>query len=96
MAANRHFEKQANQLLAVGVLVFVFNMQLERVPEYYGGLSGVAKARYCTKVCGVGLKLGPYVILDELWMEETDRVPNVQWSDMFMYIIVTPSAYTKE
>ena len=52
-------------------------MQLERVSEYYGGLSGEAKARYCTKVCGIGLKLDSYVILDELWMEEPDRVPNV-------------------
>ena len=23
-------------------------------------------------------------------------MPNVQWSDMFMHMIVTPSAYTKE
>ena len=64
-------------------------MQLERVSECYNDLSGEAKARYCTKVCGVGLKLDPYVILDKLWMDESDRVPNVQWSDMFMYMIVS-------
>ena len=29
--ANRHFERLANQLLVVGVLVFVYYMQLERV-----------------------------------------------------------------
>ena len=71
-------------------------MQLELVPEYNGGFSGKAKARYCAKVCRVDLKLDPYVIPDELWMEKPDRVPNVQRSDMFMYMIVTSSAYSKE
>ena len=64
--------------------------------EYCGSSLGKAKARYYTKVCGFGLKLDTYVIPDELWMEEPDRVPNVQWSDMFMCMMVTPSAYTKE
>ena len=75
--ANHLFERQANQLLAVGVLVFIFNMPLERVSEYCSGLSGEAKARYCTKVCGVGWKLDSYVMPDELWMKQPDRVPNV-------------------
>ena len=47
---------------------------------------------YCTKVCRVVLKLNPYVIPE--WFD--GRIPNVQWSDMFMYMIVTPSAYIKK
>ena len=71
-------------------------MQLDRVSEYFCGLSGEAKAMYSTKVCGVGLKTDPYTIPNELWMAEPDRIPNVAWNDMFMYMIATPSAYTKE
>ena len=44
----------------------------------------------------MGLKTDPYAIPNELWMAEPDRIPDVAWSDMFMYKRTTPSAYTKE
>ena len=40
-----------------------YTMQLDRVSEYFCGLSGEAKAGYSTKVCGVGLKTDPYAIM---------------------------------
>lgn len=64
--------------------------------EYYSKLSGEAKARYCAKVCGVGLKTDPYAIASEFWVDDPEKIPDVAWSDMFMYMIATPSAYTKE
>ena len=44
----------------------------------------------------MGLNTDPYTIPNELYMAEPDRIPDVAWSDMFMYMIATPSAYTKE
>ena len=69
---------------------------MERISEHYSELSGEAKARYTAKVCGVGLKTDPYAIPSELWADEPEEVPDVAWSDMFMYMIATPSAYTRE
>ena len=44
----------------------------------------------------MGLNTDPYAIPNDLCMAEPDRIPDVAWSDMFMYMIATPSAYTKE
>lgn len=56
-----------------------------------------SKARYnSAKVTGVGLKSNPYTIPDEQWVTEPSEVPNVAWSDMFVYMIAMPSAYTRE
>ena len=69
---------------------------MERVSEYYLQLSGDAKTRYCSKVVGAGLNIDPYAIPNESWLVQLDRVPEVKWSDMFTYMISTPSPYTRE
>lgn len=69
---------------------------MERVSEYYSGLPAEARQRYSSKVTGVGLRMDPYAIQSELWVAEPTEVPSVAWSDMFIYMIATPSAYTRE
>lgn len=69
---------------------------MERVSDYFSGLSPESKARYTAKVVGVGLKADPYAIPSEQWVAEPSEVPKVAWSDMFVYMIATPSPYTKE
>jgi len=69
---------------------------MDHESDYYNGLSSVSKARYSAKVTAVGLKDDPYTIPDEQWVAEPSEVPNVAWSDMFVYMIATPSAYTRE
>ena len=69
---------------------------MERVSEYYLGLSADSKARYTSKVVGAGLKSDPYAIPSESWVVEPDTIPDIAWSDMFMYMISTPSPYTRE
>lgn len=69
---------------------------MQKVSDYYCSLSAVSKQRYLDKVTGVGLTKDPYSIADEHWVAEPDRRPNVKWSDMFLYMFKTPSAYTKE
>ena len=68
---------------------------MEQVSEYYSWLSAESKQRYTDKVIGVGLRKDPYAIPSELWLAEPDLVPDVKWSDMFVYMVATPSAYTK-
>ena len=48
------------------------------------------------KVTAAGLKDDPYTIPDEQWVAEPSEVPNVAWRDMFVYMIATPSAFTRE
>ena len=45
------------------------------------------------KVTGVGLRKDPYAISSELWQAE---VPNMAWSDMFVYMVATPNGISKE
>ena len=59
-------------------------------------MSAESKQRYTDKVTGVGLKKDPYTIPSEHWQAELNHVPNVALSDMFVYMVTTASAYTKE
>ena len=76
--------------------VEVANGLMDRVSEYYLGLSTEAKARYTSKVIGAGLRSDPYTFPKDSWVEEPDEIPNVSWSDLFVYMISTPSPYTQE
>ena len=69
---------------------------MQRVSDYFTNLSAESKARYSSKVLGVGLRSNPYAIPSESWVGEPDAVPAVAWSDMCLYMISTPSAYTRE
>ena len=69
---------------------------MEQVSEYFSLLSTEAKLRYEQKVAKVGLKTDPYVMPSDLWVEESPSVPNIAWSDMFLYMISTLSPYTTE
>jgi len=43
-----------------------------------------------------GLSTDPYAIDDGYWTDAPEIVPDVQWSDMMLYMIATPSPYTRE
>ena len=45
-----------------------------------------------------GLSTDPYAIDDGYWTDAPEIVPDVQWSDMILYMIATPrpSPYTRE
>ena len=67
---------------------------MEIKSEYFCKLSADSKTRYECKVTSSGLTKDPYAI-DE-WTDDPDTVPEVQWSDMVLYMISTPSPYTRE
>ena len=62
--------------------------------EYLLSLSVEAKQRYESKITGTGLDVDPYVI-DEL-TQAPENIPRMAWSDVCLYMVSTPSPYTKE
>ena len=69
-------------------------MALEKKSKYVCSLSAVAKQQYEQKVTNTGLKVDPYII--DSWTREPEIIPKLQWSDIMLYVISTPSPYTKE
>jgi len=62
--------------------------------DYFHGLTVASKTRYETKVLSTGLKVDPYSI--STWMVNPEEFPEVNLSDMVMYMISTPSPYMRE
>ena len=69
---------------------------LEKLSSYYSGLSAEAKQRYQQKIATTGLKVDPYVIEESQWTREPEEIPLLQWSDIVLYMVSTPSPYTRE
>ena len=67
---------------------------MERFSQYFHDLSTASKERYEQKVTSTGLKHDPYVIED--WCENPASLPDVQWSDLVVYMTTTPSQFTRE
>ena len=91
--ANHHL---ARQQAPSWQLVTITIVMMAQVSEYYSDLSAESTQKYTDKVSGVGLRKDPYAIPSEFWQTEPNQVPNVAWSDMFVQLFVTLSAYTKE
>lgn len=62
--------------------------------DYFHGLTAASKTRYETKILSTGLKVDPYSI--STWVVNSEEFPEVNLSDMVMYMISTPSPYTHE
>ena len=62
--------------------------------EYLTKLSSEAKKRFESKILSAGLDIDPYVI--EEWTQNPEDIPKVWWSDVVLYMVSTPSPYTKE
>lgn len=71
-------------------------MALAKKSEYFAQLSKEAKARYEGKVTSAGLDVDPYCINESLWSREPEVIPKVMWTDISLYMVATPSPYTKE
>ena len=54
------------------------------------------KQRYHQKITTTGLQVDPYVIEESQWTREPEEIPLLQWSDVVLYMVSTPSPYTRE
>ena len=70
------------------------SVEMQRKSEYFMQLSAQSKDRYECKVLSCGLSIDPYAIED--WTESPEFSPRVDWSDMMLYMVSTPSPHTKE
>ena len=61
---------------------------MERFPQYFRDLPTASKERY------ERLKHDPYVIED--WCENPASLPDIQWSDLVVYMTSTPGQFTRE
>ena len=69
-------------------------LTMQAKSEYFESLSGDVLVRYEAKVLTVGLTKYPYCITE--WVEEPTVIPDIKWSDSMLYMVSTPSPYTKE
>lgn len=70
-------------------------LTVERYSQYYRDLSAEAKDRYEQKMTVSGLNRDPYAIVSG-WIDDPASAPNVQWSDLVIYMAKTPSPSTGE
>ena len=63
---------------------------------YYQELSKEAKRRYNEKLDMLHLKADPYTFSREEWSSDISFWPEVEYPDIYNYLINTPSPYTKD
>ena len=63
---------------------------------YYQELSKEAKRRYNEKLHMLHLKAEPYTFSREEWSSDISFWPEVEYPDIYNYLINTPSPYTKD
>ena len=59
-------------------------------------LDSVGKERYKAKLRMIGLEEDPYTINRDCWTNNRELWPSVMFPDIYMYLINSPSPYTKE
>lgn len=71
-------------------------MAVEIKSEYILSLNVDSRKRYESKLMSTGLCKDPYALKVDAWCREPDKLPNIAWSDVMMYMVCTPSPHTKE
>ena len=62
---------------------------------YVDALSDEAKARYQGKLSAIGIDLCPFSINNGAWLNDPSEWPNIQYGDVYNYLIESPSEYTQ-
>ena len=63
---------------------------------YARTLNGTSKSRYQEKLAVCQLTIDPYDLDVKSLDADPPVIPHVQWSDLYVYMISTPSQHTKE
>ena len=70
--------------------------QIEEYSEFYLQLDSLGKTRYKEKLKMLKLCTDPYLVDKNTWSTEKSLFPSVEFPDIFVYLINSPSPYTKE
>lgn len=70
--------------------------RISSVSSYASGLSNTDRESYFKKLTlSNGIRLpDPCTIVE--WIEDVSRWPNIQWPDIYTYLVEKPSVYTRE
>ena len=74
-------------------------MSSEKIEEYselYLQLDPLGKTRYKEKLKMLQLCTDPYLVDRNAWSTEKSLFPQIEFPDIFVYLISSPSPYTKE
>ncbi|XP_033118596.1 uncharacterized protein LOC117118188 [Anneissia japonica] len=64
--------------------------------EYSDKLNLVARERYGAKLQAAGLESCPYKLEAGCWKNDPTKWPDVQYPDIYSYLVETPGVFTKE
>ncbi len=64
--------------------------------DYIETLSGSASSRYQAKLALVGLEDCPYRIIGDHWKDQPTKWPDVQYGNIYAYLIKSPGIYSME
>ena len=62
---------------------------------FYQQLDHSGKERYKIKMRMIGLQQDPYLLPRSDWSDKRDLWPNVEFPDIYVYLINSPSPYTQ-
>ena len=69
------------------------DLALSMAYEYSEGLDKIARERYKTKLAAAGLAICPYKLEAGQWQNDPTKWPDVQYPDIYSYLIDTPGIY---
>ena len=64
--------------------------------EYFDTLEDVARSRYMTKLQAVKLNECPYRLPADTWKDDPTKWPELDYPDVYDYLINTPGVFTRE
>ena len=64
--------------------------------KYVDGLSEESKRRYDLKLAAVGLETCPFDMDDGAWLNDPTEWPDLQYADIYNYLIESPNKYQFE
>ena len=59
-------------------------------------LTSLSRQKYIKKITKAGLSCDPYCLESSEWNKDPEDLPLLSWSDITMFMVSTPSPYTKE
>lgn len=65
--------------------------------EYYDSLDYISQRRYIDKLKVRGVKIpDPYSISDDFWIDDPTKWPDIEFGDVYTYLIDREGMFTKE
>ena len=91
-----HFFLDAILSVKFQVSVLMDDMGEEIESDFFKQLDAADKKRYKEKLSKLGLRIDPYLMDADQWSTSRNVWPSVEFPDICVYLLNSPSPYTKE